>query len=121
MATFVISKKPSGHYKYELTSRRGKTIFISNAFELRFECEEEIELLKKSIEQLFFMRFRSPAGKFYFKIILSDKEVAVSRKYSTQLMLEKGITEILKYGAKAEYLDFSKSEDIFLSAEDVFG
>ena len=45
MATFVISKKPSGHYKYELTSRRGKTIFISNAFELRFECEEEIELM----------------------------------------------------------------------------
>ena len=53
------------------------------------------------------MRFRSPAGKFYFKIILNDKELAVSRKYSTQLMLEKGINEILKYGAKAEYLDFS--------------
>lgn len=121
MATFVISKKLSGHYKYELNTRRGKTIFISNAFELRFECEDEIELLKKSIDKLFFMRFRSPAGKFYFKILLNDKELAVSRKYSTQLMLEKGINEILKYGAKAEYLDFSKSEDIFPPAEDVFG
>ncbi len=121
MATFVISKKLSGHYKYELNTRRGKTIFISNAFELRFECEDEIELLKKSIDKLFFMRFRSPAGKFYFKIILNDKEVAVSRKYSTQLMLEKGINEILKYGAKAEYLDFSKSQDIFPPAEDIFG
>jgi hypothetical protein len=67
------------------------------------------------------MRFRSPAGKFYFKIILNDKEVAISRKYSTQLMLEKGINEILKYGSKAEYLDFSKSLDIFPPAEDVFG
>ena len=121
MATFVISKKLSGHYKYELTSRRGKTIFISNAFELRFECEEEIELLKKSIDKLFFMRFGWHAGKFYFKIILNNKELAVSRKYSTQLMLEKGINEILKHGAKAEYLDFSKSEDIFPPAEDVFG
>jgi hypothetical protein len=67
------------------------------------------------------MRFRSPAGKFYFKIILNDKEVAVSRKYSTQLMLEKGINEILRYGAKAEYLDFSMSHEIFPPAEDVFG
>ena len=121
MATFVISKKPSGHYKYELTSRKGKTIFISNAFELRFECEDEIEVVKKSIEQLFFMRFRSPAGKFYFKIILNDNEVAVSRKYTTQFMLEKAITEILKYGAKAEFLDFSMPHEIFPTAEDVFG
>lgn len=121
MATFVISRKLSGHYKYELTSRRGKTIFTSNAFELRFECEDEIELFKKSVDKLFFMRFRSPAGKFYFKIILNDKEIAVSRKYTTQLLLQKGIDEILKYGPQAEFLDFSKSEDIFPPAEDVFG
>ena len=67
------------------------------------------------------MRFRSPTGKFYFKIILNDKEIAVSRKYATQLMLEKGINEILKYGAKAEFLDFSKSHEIFPPAKDVFG
>lgn len=29
MATFVISKKPSGHYKYELTSRRGKPFLLA--------------------------------------------------------------------------------------------
>ena len=121
MATFVISKKLSGHYKYELTSRRGKTIFISNSFELRFECEDEIEIFKKSIDKLFFMRFKSPLGKFYFKIILNEKEIAISRKYSTQLLLEKGINEILKYGAKAEYLDFSNPELIFLPAEEIFG
>lgn len=108
-------------YKRNSSSCKGKTIFTSNAFELRFECEDEIELLKKSIDKLFFMRFRSPAGKFYFKIILNDKELAVSRKYSTQLMLEKGISEIIKYGGKAEYLDFSKSDDIFPPAEDIFG
>jgi uncharacterized protein len=121
MATFVISQKLSGGYKYELTSRRGKTIFISNSFELRFECEDEIELLKNSIEKIFFMRFKSPAGKFYFKVILNDKEMAVSRKYSTQLMLEKGINEILKYGSKAEVLDFSNQDLVFPDAESVFG
>jgi len=36
-------------------------------------------------------------------------------------MLEKGINEILKYGAKAEYLDFSMPNEVFPPAEDVFG
>lgn len=121
MATFVISQRLNGLYKYELTSRKGKTIFTSNAFELRFECEEEIELLRNSLTNVFFMRFRSPAGKFYFKLILSDKEMAVSRKYTTQLMLEKGINEILKYGYKAEVLDFSEGEMVFPDAASIFG
>jgi len=46
MATFVISKRLNDAYKYELVSRKGKTIFTSNDFELRFEGEEEIEFLK---------------------------------------------------------------------------
>ena len=48
MGTFVIAQRLSGVYKYEFVSRKGKTIFTSNDFELRFECEEEIEKLKSS-------------------------------------------------------------------------
>jgi hypothetical protein len=46
-------------------------------------------------------------------LILDDHEVAVSRRYTTQLLLQKGIDEIVKYAHKAEYLDFSSAEDIF--------
>lgn len=113
MATFVISQRQNGDYKYELTSRKGKTIFTSIAFELRFECEEHIALLKKSLENIFFMKFRSSKGKFYFKIILEDKEIAVSRKYTTQLLVQKGIDEIMKYTKEAEILDFSNQFDFF--------
>ncbi len=49
MATFVISKRLNGFYKYELVSRKGKTIFTSNSFELRFECEDEIAYLKQNL------------------------------------------------------------------------
>ncbi|CAM3824926.1 MULTISPECIES: YegP family protein [Flavobacterium] len=118
MATFVITKRLNGLYKYELTSRKGKTIFTSNSFELRFECEEEIVRLKANLENLVYMRFRSGNGKFFFRIIFEDRQVAISRKYSTQLMLQKGINEIEKYGSMAEILDFSTSDDIFA---DVFG
>ncbi len=117
MATFVITKRLNGEYKYELTSRKGKTIFTSNSFELRFECEEQIEYLQKKLENLVFMRFRSGNGKFFFRMILNEQQIAISRKYSTQLLLEKGINEILKYGEMAEILDFSADEDIFATLE----
>ena len=113
MATFVISKRLNDSYKYELVSRKGKTIFTSNDFELRFECEEEIEFLKRHVEELVFMRFRSGNGKFFFRIILKEKEIAKSRKYSTQLMLQKGIDEVVRYVFEAEVLDFSSGLDIF--------
>lgn len=110
MSAFVISKRLSGDYKFEFTSRKGKTIFTSNAFELRFECEEEIESIKKLIPEAVFMKFKSSGGKFYFRLIINEKEVATSRKYITQLLLEKGINEILNYSAKAEILDFTVDE-----------
>ncbi|GEC79773.1 hypothetical protein [Flavobacterium aquatile] len=121
MGTFVITKRLNGFYKYEFTSRKGKTIFISNDFELRFECEEDIDHLKSGINEVFFMKFKSKNGKLYFKIILKEREVAVSRKYTTQLLLQKGIDEIIRTISKSEILDFSSSDDIFPPAEDVFG
>jgi hypothetical protein len=113
MGTFVITKRISDMYKYEFVSRKGKPIFISKDFELRFECENEIENLKTKLEDCFFMQFKSTKGKFYFKIVLQEKEIAISRKFSTQLMMQKSINEIIKYGNQAEILDFSLELDIF--------
>ena len=107
MGTFVISKRQNGYYKYEFNSRKGKVIFTSTDFELRFECEEAIEQLKANVDQLVFMKFKTSKGKLYFKIILCDKEIATSRKYSTILLLEKGISDVIKYAPLSEYLDFS--------------
>jgi hypothetical protein len=46
--------------------------------------------------------------------MLGERIVAVSRKYSTTLMLEKGINEIVKYAFQSEVLDFSAGDAIFL-------
>ena len=121
MGTFVITKRLSGCYKYEFTSRKGKAIFVSNDFELRFECEEDIESLKKAIDNVFFMRFKSKNGKMYFKMILNEKEVAVSRRYTTPLLMQKGIDEIIRTLSQSEVLDFSIQHDIFPPAEEIFG
>ena len=121
MGTFVITKRQNGYYKYEFTSRKGKAIFISNDFELRFECEEAIELLRNNVSDVFFMKFKSKNGKLYFKIILNDRELASSRKYTTPLLLQKGIDEIIRTVLKSEVLDFTNQDFVFPSAEDVFG
>jgi uncharacterized protein len=120
MGTFVITKRQNGSYKYEFTSRKGKTIFLSNDFELRFECEEDADCLKKSIDNVFFMKFKSKNGKLYFKIILDKKEVALSRKYSTPLLMQKGIDEILRSISKSEILDFSNQDTIFPTNDELF-
>ena len=114
MGTFVIAQRLSGAYKYEFVSRKGKTIFTSNDFELRFECEEEIEKLKSSLERCVFMRFKSSSGKFFFRLILDEHEIAVSRRYTTQLLLQKGIDEIIKYASFSEILDFTDNDIIFI-------
>jgi uncharacterized protein len=62
------------------------------------------------------MNFKSKQSKFYFRLIIHDREIAVSRKYTTQLLLEKGINDIKKYSANSEILDFSSSDLAFFDA-----
>ncbi|UPT72334.1 MAG: DUF1508 domain-containing protein [Flavobacterium sp. JAD_PAG50586_2] len=113
MGTFVISKRLNDFYKFEFVSRKGKTIFTSNSYELKFECEEEIELLKSCVESFSYMKFKSSRGKYFFKIILDEKTLATSRKYSTELMMQKGMDEITKYISRSETLDFANGDIIF--------
>jgi len=113
MSTFVISKRLNDFYKFEFVSRKGKTIFTSNSYELKFECEQEIEMLKSLAENFKYLKFKSSGGKYFFKIILNEKIFASSRKYATALMMQKGIDEIAKYISKSEILDFATADVIF--------
>jgi hypothetical protein len=113
MANFVISKRFSGDYKFEFASRKGKAIFTSNAFELRMDCESAAEQLRSVLDTCSYVKFKTTKGKFFFRVVVEDEVVAVSRKYSTELMVQKGIVEITKYGSRAEILDFSNDNFVF--------
>ncbi len=117
MATFVISRRLSDDFKFEFVSRRGKTILTSNSYELRYECEEDIETMKKALSEAVFMKFRTSSGKFYFRLIIAKKEYATSRKYTTQLLMQKGIDEIMRSMEVSEVLDFSSTEFSFPEIE----
>jgi uncharacterized protein YegP (UPF0339 family) len=118
MGAFVISKRFNDEYKFVFTSRKGKVIFTSLSYELKFEGEEDIEKFKANIDQAKFLKFKGSGGKYFFKLMLGEVHFATSRKYTTELLLQKGIKEIVMYGARSEILDFSSSELIFEDEEE---
>jgi len=117
MGAFVISRRFNDEYKFVFTSRKGKVIFTSLSYELKFECEEDIENFKVNIDQAKFLKFKGSGGKYFFKLMLGELHFATSRKYTTELLLQKGIKEIVNYASKSEILDFSSNESIFEDEE----
>jgi uncharacterized protein YegP (UPF0339 family) len=117
MGAFVVSRRFNDEYKFVFTSRKGKVIFTSLSYELKFECEEDIEKFKINIEQAKFLKFKGSGGKYFFKLMLGELHFATSRKYTTELLLQKGIKEIVNYASKSEILDFSSNESIFEDEE----
>ena len=113
MGAFVISRRFNDEYKFVFTSRKGKVIFTSLSYELKFECEEDIEKFKLNIDQARFLKFKGSGGKYFFKLMLGELHFASSRKYTTELLLQKGIKEIVTYASKSEILDFSSVDSIF--------
>ncbi len=113
MGTFVISKRFDDRYKFVFTSKKGKTIFTSSSLELKMECEDRIEEIKANIDNYTYVKSRAANGKYFFKMMLSEEVIATSRKYTTPLLLEKGIDEIIRTTAKSEVLDFAMDEFIF--------
>ncbi len=113
MGAFVISKRFDDRYKFVFTSRKGKTIFTSPSFELKMECEEIIEEIKSNLEKYTYVKARAANGKYFFKMMLEDAVMATSRKYTTPLLLQKGIDEISRTASKSDVLDFSVNEFVF--------
>jgi uncharacterized protein YegP (UPF0339 family) len=48
MGAFVISKRYNDEYKFVLL-QKGKVVFYKFGYELKFECEEDIEKFKAAI------------------------------------------------------------------------
>lgn len=113
MSAFVISKRDNGNFKFSFASRKGKTIFTSIACREKSDCEKIIETIQHDLESFTFRKARTGSGKYFFRITRGGFVLATSRKFSTELMLQKGIDQFLKFVPEAETLDFSISEDVF--------
>ena len=109
MGTLVISIKENGKYKCSYNNRKGNTIFTSNSHLSKVQCISEITVLKKNFSSLNFIKYKTPAGKLYFKIVVNDFVIGNSRKFTTPLLLEKGMNDFEKNFVNSEILDFTES------------
>lgn len=117
MGTFVISKRYNGEYKFIFASRKGKTIFTSISCKQKTDCERMIAGIKENLPQFAFTKNTAGSGKSFFRLSKDGLVLATSRKYTTELLLQKGIDEIKKYVPTAEILDFSDNEFVFPDEE----
>lgn len=116
MGAFVITKRFDGSYKFVFTSRKGKAIFTSAKFLLKEDCERGVEHIKLIVREDLFVKSKTAMGKHFFKIVVDGATLAVSRKFTTELRLAKGIDEVIRFMSQAETLDFSSDDFVF--AED---
>lgn len=119
MGTLVISKKENNQYKYTYNNRKGNVIFTSNSYLSKAQCLSEINVIKRNFSIVKFIHYRTPAGKLFFKVNVNDHILGVSRKFTTPLLMEKGVNDLTNNFTKSEVLDFT--EDVFSNfPEDIF-
>ncbi|MBC7607798.1 MAG: DUF1508 domain-containing protein [Burkholderiales bacterium] len=120
MGTFIIKKRFNNDYKFVFSSRKGKIIFTSVSCSSKSVNESMIAEIKNNIVDFGFTRLKNAAGKYFFKLTKEGSVFAISRKYATEPVMQKGIDEIVKYVSVAEILDFSEGNFIFPDTLEVF-
>lgn len=119
MGTLVISKKENNQYKYTYNNRKGNVIFTSNSYLSKAHCLSEINIIKRNFSIISFVYYKTPSGKLFFKVNVNDHILGVSRKFTTPLLMEKGVNDLKNNFLASEVLDFT--EDVFSSLnEDIF-
>lgn len=113
MGMFVISKRLNGDYKFIFATRKGKTIFTSIGFRHKTDCEQMLAAIKENMDLFTFTKYKKAGDKYFFRITKEGLVLANSRKYSTELMLLKGINEVMGQVNGAEILDFSENSFVF--------
>ena len=120
MGAFVISKRINGDYKFIFATRRGKTIFTSIGCKNKSDCEKMIAAIQSNMEQFTLTRSKNATGKYFFRLAKDGLVLATSRKFSTEFMFQKGITNLREHLPNSETLDFSENDFVFPDGESVF-
>lgn len=107
MSAFVISLKENGKFKYTFNSRKGNTILTSMEYTSKEAIHGTINFLQQNLHRISFYKFRTPSGKYFFKLAIQDNIYATSRKFNTELRFQKGIEEVERRFVEAEILDFT--------------
>ena len=98
MGKFVISKRKSGEFQFNLKAGNGQTILASEGYSAKSSCENGIESVKKNAaEDSNYERKNSSSGKFHFNLKAGNGQViGSSEMYESAAGMENGIESVKK-------------------------
>ena len=98
MGKFVISKRKSGEFQFNLKAGNGQTILASEGYSAKSSCENGIESVKKNAaEDSNYERKNSSSGKFHFNLKAGNNQViGSSEMYESAGGMENGIESVKK-------------------------
>ncbi|WP_298142782.1 DUF1508 domain-containing protein [Flavobacterium sp.] len=112
LGVFSIYRSKDGQYRFCFNSRKGKPLFTSSKFELRFECEDAVRVLQEAVGLLTFETTKNSDGSVTL-VCQFETFLIKSRKFTTAFRQQKAVDELKRTAAKAEVLDFSSALDVF--------
>ncbi len=98
MGKFVISKRKSGEFQFNLKAGNGQTILASEGYTTKASCENGVESVKKNAaEDSNYERKNSSSGKFHFNLKAGNGQViGSSEMYESAAGMENGIESVKK-------------------------
>lgn len=107
MGTFVITKKTTGDYHFDLKAANGQTILTSQNYTSRASCENGLESVSINAENdENFERHETEGGKFYFKLKAANGQViGDSELYESEAGMENGIASVRVNAPEAKIVD----------------
>ena len=98
MGKFVISKRKSGEFQFNLKAGNGQTILASEGYTTKASCENGVESVKKNAaEDSNYERKNSSSGKFHFNLKAGNGQViGSSEMYESAGGMENGIESVKK-------------------------
>ena len=98
MGKFVISKRKSGEFQFNMKAGNGQTILASEGYTTKASCENGVESVKKNAaEDSNYERKNSSSGKFHFNLKAGNGQViGSSEMYESAAGMENGIESVKK-------------------------
>lgn len=109
MGKFVITKRTTGDYHFDLKAANGQTILSSQGYTTKASCENGLESVSvNSMSDNSFERHETEGGKFYFKLKAANGQIiGTSELYESEAGMENGIASVRVNAPEAIVEDMS--------------
>ncbi len=107
MGKFVINKRKSGEFQFNLKAGNGQVILSSEGYTTKAACMNGVDSVKKnSQDDSKFDRLTAKNGKFYFNLKATNGQIiGSSEMYESAAARDNGIESVKKNAPEADVVE----------------